>query len=70
MRCAVCGSLIDHATHQDGGGHPVCDRCYALPCLWMPDRPDCIAFAAAVRRSTAQSSAWGISDLRVGGRMP
>lgn len=68
MICSVCGMPIhDDGGHAGVGGHPVCARCYALPCLWMPDRPDCIEFAEQVRRSRARESAWGISDLRIKG---
>ena len=68
MICSVCGEQIrDDEGRTGAGGLPVCSRCYHLPCLWMPDRPDCVAFAEQVHRAREQEQAWGVSDLRIKG---
>lgn len=70
--CSSCGFPCgDPAPHDDGYGRPVCDRCWSMPCLWFPNRPDCITFAEKVMagrmRAKKDMGRWGLSDLRVKG---
>lgn len=72
--CCVCGQVITgtrHGPYDAGNGRTeyACDYCYNQPCLWFPDRPDCIAFARAATSALEAERAWGIADLRVIGRV-
>lgn len=66
MICSVCGFTAPAPARQTGAGRQVCDRCWSLPYLWMPDRPDCVAFTRAANAALAHLAQWGISDLRPG----